>query len=499
MKTKYSQWSIRQKLICVFLGSAFFIILVNMMIQWNLNQMVGKMDQVYISNVSLNDLHSGLQNIQGSMTEYLNTKSSDSMEAYFQAESDYNSLIEGLNDEIVANNSKMMEKNIRSLSETYLEITKKAVEAKRGRNIEKYKEYYEQATTIYSYMESCIYSLNNEQFKSNLKRYDMISATIRYSQMWNVIILAAMTAVNILVVILVTRQITAPLASLSRVASEVAEGNFLVELPDVENHDEVGAVTRAFRKMVQNIRVYIDELKNSMEVQSEMREKELRMEAHLKEAQLKYLQTQISPHFLFNTLNAGAQLAMLEDAQKTYDYIQNVAQFFRYNLKNLDGDVTLCEEIELVDHYIYILNVRFAGEIHFQKKIKEDCGEIRIPPMILQPIVENSVNHGTRNVEWEKKIELEINRMEELVCICIRDNGVGIKPEKIKEIMEGKSHSPSPDGDSNGVGMQNVINRLRMYYGRDDIIEIICLGENVGTEVMLYLPADEMPDAGYTG
>ena len=111
--------------------------------------------------------------------------------------------------------------------------------------------------------------------------------------------------------------------------------------------------------------------------------------------------------------------------------------------------------------------------------------------MILQPIVENSVNHGIRNVEWEKKIELEINRMEGLVCICIRDNGVGIKPEKIKEIMEGKSHSPSPDGDSNGVGMQNVMNRLRLYYGREDIMDIICLGENLGTEVMLYLPAEE--------
>ena len=254
----------------------------------------------------------------------------------------------------------MMEKNIRSLSETYLQITQKAVEAKRGRNIEKYKEYYEQATLIYAYMESCIYSLNNEQFKSNLKQYDMISATMRYSQIWNVIILLAMTAVNTLVIILVTRQITAPLASLSRVASEVAEGNFSVELPDVENQDEVGAVTRAFRKMVQNIRLYIDELKTSMEIQSEMREKELRMEAHLKEAQLKYLQTQINPHFLFNTLNAGAQLAMLEDAQKTYDYVQNVAQFFRYNLKDLDGDVSLSEEIDLVDHYIYILNVRFA-------------------------------------------------------------------------------------------------------------------------------------------
>ena len=118
------------------------------------------------------------------------------------------------------------------------------------------------------------------------------------------------------------------------------------------------------------------------------------METHLKDAQLKYLQAQINPHFLFNSLNAGAQLAMMESADRTYDYIQNMAAFFRYNIKKDHDEVTLEEEIRLVDNYIYILNVRFSGEIHFEKKVDESLLGVHIPSMLLQPIVENSVLHG---------------------------------------------------------------------------------------------------------
>ncbi|MBQ5675913.1 MAG: histidine kinase, partial [Lachnospiraceae bacterium] len=128
------------------------------------------------------------------------------------------------------------------------------------------------------------------------------------------------------------------------------------------------------------------------------------MENHLKDAQLKYLQAQINPHFLFNTLNAGAQLAMMEDANRTYEYIQKVAELFRYNIKKSNEIVTLREEIDLIDNYIYILNVRFSGEIQYIKQIeeavKDKLDEITLPGMILQPIIENSVNYGIRNIDW---------------------------------------------------------------------------------------------------
>ena len=215
------------------------------------------------------------------------------------------------------------------------------------------------------------------------------------------------------------------------------------------------------------------------------------MEAHLKDAQLKYLQAQINPHFLFNTLNAGAQLAMMEGADRTYDYVQNVAEFFRYNVKKGNETVTVREEIELVDNYIYILNVRFSGEIHYEKKIEESLLSIQMPGMILQPVVENCVNHGIREMEGKGKIWLKVYQEEDVVCISVRDNGKGISPEKIEKILNGTYREEKHVGGSNGIGMDNVIARLKLYSEMDDVMSIYSDGENQGTEFVIYLKKKE--------
>jgi len=228
-----------------------------------------------------------------------------------------------------------------------------------------------------------------------------------------------------------------------------------------------------------------------MEIQQSLKEKELMMEAHLKDAQLKYLQAQINPHFLFNTLNAGAQLAMMEGADRTYDYVQNVAEFFRYNVKKGNETVTVREEIELVDNYIYILNVRFSGEIHYEKKIEESLLSIQMPGMILQPVVENCVNHGIREMEGKGKIWLKVYQEEDVVCISVRDNGKGISPEKIEKILNGTYREEKHVGGSNGIGMDNVIARLKLYSEMDDVMSIYSDGENQGTEFVIYLKKKE--------
>ena len=282
-----------------------------------------------------------------------------------------------------------------------------------------------------------------------------------------------------------------PLKGLATSADEVARGNFDVELIPVAAEDEIGIVTKAFNQMVVSIRQYIERLRQSMEIQQSLKEKELMMEAHLKDAQLKYLQAQINPHFLFNTLNAGAQLAMMEGADRTYDYVQNVAEFFRYNVKKGHETVTVREEIELVDNYIYILNVRFSGEIHYEKKIEEGLLSIQMPGMILQPVVENCVNHGIREMEGKGKIWLKVYQEEDVVCISVRDNGKGISPEKIEKILNGTYREEKHVGGSNGIGMDNVIARLKLYSEMDDVMSIYSDGENQGTEFVIYLKKKE--------
>lgn len=488
MSKWYSALSIRRKLMLVFVSCSFLVLAMNVLVWNNMNRMNDRLDSVYGSNVSLNDLQAELESVQINMKAYLDQKTSETMEAYYSAWADYAALIGELNDEVTNSDSKLMEKNIRHLSEHYLTVADDAVEAKRGRNVERYKTAYEEATQLYTYIQTYIYSLNNEQFKNNSQQFHILSGTMHYLQYMNIIILMVLMIFEAVVVGYSSRQITAPLSQLSRAAGAVAEGDFDVPLPEAPGKDEVGSVIRAFNKMVGSVKRHIVELRQSMEVQARLREQELEMETSLKDAQLKYLQAQINPHFLFNTLNAGAQLAMIEGAPMSYDYIQNMADFFRYVLKGME-EVTLRDELKLIDNYIYILNVRFDGEIHYSKQVDEDLVQFKMPGMILQPIVENSVNYGIRDVEWEKRIELEVTGMDGMVCVCVRDNGVGISQEKIDMIMEGKADI-GRRGDSNGVGMANVKNRLELYYGRDEVLSINCLGENIGTEVMLYLPLD---------
>jgi len=179
---------------------------------------------------------------------------------------------------------------------------------------------------------------------------------------------------------------------------------------------------------------------------------------------------------------------MMEDADRTYEYIQHVADFFRYNVKKDFESVTLREEIELVDHYIYILNVRFGGEIHFEKQIDASLLDTQIPAMTLQPIVENSVNHGIRGIEREGRILLRIYKEVDAVCISIADNGVGMDEKLISQLLDGKTPERAGEKNSNGVAFTNVVRRLQLFLGKEDVVDIISEGKDLGTEVVLYLP-----------
>ena len=451
MTKKFRQLSLQAKMSSIFILVNLVVFAVTVILILGINSMSSEIDMVYQGNLRLNELSDALTAVQDSMTEYLDSKTSDSLEEFYRSEQIYAQMVQGLSDDVTEATFRRMERSIRHMSEEYLDLVGQTIEAKRGRNVEKYRVRYENATQMYEYINTYIYSLNNEQFRSNSENYSRLSVAFRSFELFSVITLTIVAVISVAIVVKLTGEIISPLKRLTVMANEVA---------------------------------------------GSLMEKELLMESHLKDAQLKYLQAQINPHFLFNTLNAGAQLAMMEGADRTYDYIQNVADFFRYNVKKGNDIVTLREELELIDHYIYILNVRFSGDIHYEKEISEDLLDCAVPSMILQPIVENCVNHGIREMSGEGRIWLKVYHGEEdTLVISIRDNGIGMDAEIIEKLRNGTYHEERQSSGSNGIAMGNVIARLKLFTQNEDVMTIRSDGRNQGTEVILYLPVKEREKA----
>ncbi len=488
MANRFFDKPLQFKIIVICAVTNVIIFVVNLFLILGINNMSNDMEMAYQDNRQLNELSVALSDVQDSMTGYLSSKTSESLENYYRSAQRYQDLSEALSDTVTDQSYDRIERNIKFMSRTYLDEVAQTVEAKRGRNVEKYRSYYENATALCKDIEAYITNLNLELFVVNSEKYTALSKAFKKFEAAGVFGMTLIMVTNMIMISGLVGAMILPLQQLANQADEVAGGNFDTELPLPSHNDEIGIVIRAFNKMVVSIKQYIERLKESMEKERLLQEKELMMTAHLKEAQLKYLQAQINPHFLFNTLNAGAQLAMMEGANRTYEYVQTVADFFRYNVKNNKNDVTVREEVDLVDNYIQILNVRFSGDIGYEKQIDKRLLDIRMPSMILQPVVENAVNHGIREMGDKGKISLRVYRDETDVCISVRDNGKGIAREEIDRILDGSYESRSQQYDNNGIGLDNVISRLRLYADRQDVVEIHSEGENKGCEFIVRIP-----------
>ena len=488
MRSKLQSLPLSYKISGIYIIANLFIFIVDIVLLMGINALSVDMEMTYQDNRRLNELLLSLDSVQDAMTGYLNSKTTDSLSDYYISEQRYSELTGELGTQITDRPYGRMERNIKNMSVDYLDDVSQTIEAKRGRNVEKYRVHYEEATRLYEYIKTYIRSLNEEQFVTNSQMYTSLARDFRIFEFFAVAVMFVVLLGSAYIIIRVTGALIDPLRQLSESADEVSNGNLDATLPKSRYNDEIGKLTLAFGKMMVSIKEYIERIRMSMEKERAMQEKELMMETHLKDAQLKYLQAQINPHFLFNTLNAGAQLAMMEGADRTYEYVQTVADFFRYNVKKQDELVNIEDEVELVDNYIRILNVRFSGDIHYEKQVDERLLHTKMPSMILQPIVENAVNHGIREMGDKGQIRLKVFRDLNSVCISVRDNGKGMSREDIEKVVGGKWKYEEQTGDSNGIGMDNVIARLRLFGERDDVIRIRSDGQDKGTEVVIYLP-----------
>ena len=210
---RWRDFSLVSKIIIEVGMIAILLFSMNMLFYARINNSMQRMDNVYASNTELTELSQIFEKVQDNMYSYLKVKSSQALLDYYQNEAKYRDQLEKLNEENIDDSVKLLERNIRKMSETYLDCTAETVAAKRGRNVEKYKRKYDETTKLYSYIQSSIEELNNLMFQENSNTYSVLRAVMRYLEVSNTIIMLGIVAGGMVLLFQVTRKMFVPLSN----------------------------------------------------------------------------------------------------------------------------------------------------------------------------------------------------------------------------------------------------------------------------------------------
>lgn len=345
---------------------------------------------------------------------------------------------------------------------------------------------------LYSYMNSHTQNLINSYLAYHSKNYVnlLVDTQNRSKTIYAIVILISIAVFAFAV--LMSNNVLKAIDKLSTSAKYLSLGHW--EISDIKeiNYRELNILGQTFNLMKKNIRNYIQELKEKSELENKLNQEKMEnieKERLLKESQLLNLQMQMDPHFLFNTLNTVSRTAMFEDAFATQKLIVAISKIMRYNLDHKGKMVLLKEELAALRAYLTIQETRFKEQMNFEIKTTGDISEIKIPPMIIQPLVENSIIHGLSDTDLNGYVLIDIIRKAEKVEIIVKDNGKGINQERLTEILESKVALKPAQINSkrkNSLGLLNVKKRLELYYG-EDILKIKTK-VNQGTEIKISIP-----------
>lgn len=463
---------IRRRLMQSFFLASGIISLALILITLFVSVVVNTIAESYQSNSILNEYSDIISQTEQALEGYMSLRTYETINNYYAIRAKLDMRLVNFSrypsENMIVNN----EYTVYQITCSFLEYADSAVYAWRADNTNEADVSYNHALKSYGLLREKISELNTAYFNSNIIRYNSLLVTIKRINATTIIIILSVIVLNILLVYFLVSAITKPLVEISVVANRLAERDFDIPLFTYTKQNEIGNICRAFNRMIISIREYIDTIWEKAIQENELREKEMEMASLYQEAKLNALQTQIHPHFLFNTLNTGAQLAMMEGSDKTCSFLEQVADFYRYNLQQTGQDASLEEELNLIHSYIYIMKVRFGEKFDFITDIQYSNMQIRIPGMTLQPLVENCIKHGLAEVTKGGKIILRIFLKDSDLHITVEDNGCGF-PEDIKEkLLNNESIKKTPYEDKSGVGLSNVISRLRMYYKTDTVFSI---------------------------
>lgn len=282
------------------------------------------------------------------------------------------------------------------------------------------------------------------------------------------VLMVSVCAAGVLAVF-ITRTMYQPLRRLTETMEKVSDGD-LDQRVEVTTKDEIGILSEDFNQMLEHIRTLIDQL--------------IKEEMLKKDAELNALQYQITPHFMYNTLNSIKYAALLKGENEIGGLLDDFIELLQASINKKGAFVTVAEEVHFVENYMNLQSMRYEEKIQVDYEIKNEAEGYFLPRLILQPLVENAILHGLDLKCGRNHILIGAYVDKDRLWLTVRDNGRGMTPKQIQRLLE---ENEKKTRGLSGIGVANVKERLTLYYG--NAADIHYESNNEGTTVRICLPA----------
>lgn len=357
----------------------------------------------------------------------------------------------------------------------------------------KINQEYEQMQIIYQIIYGEFKTLEMEVMDDIGVEKKLVNSREKFYYMELTVGLALLLGGGLLYARELSRRINIPIHALTKASEEILSGKLSqfqkVEIVGEKLGAEMKLLIHAFNTMMERIKQQVQEIEENASAKVALREKELenlQITNLLRTSELKALQMQMNPHFLFNTLNMIAKTAYMEESEKTVSLLQKTAQMLRYSLDYMGKSVTLAREIEMLGNYVYLQEQRFGERITFEFELDERFHQMQVPCLILQPLVENAITHGVGGYlkNGRIKIRTQYDSKEKIGEISVEDNGYGMTQEKVEQL---KKDLTSLQMQREKIGLANVYMRIQLFYGKKATFEVESMPE-IKTKVVIRIP-----------
>lgn len=287
-------------------------------------------------------------------------------------------------------------------------------------------------------------------------------------------IFGAVFVAAVLLALWLSRVVCGPLRSMTGTVEKVGEGDLSLRT-EVTTADEIGTLGKEFNHMLDYIEALIAQV--------------IEEEQQKKDAELEALQYQITPHFMYNTLNSVKCYAMIHGQKEIAEVIDDFVELLQTCIRKKGTFLTVAEEIQILKNYIHLQEFRNGEEYQVEYKVEREAEQCRIPRLILQPLVENSLIHGLDLKNHRNKLTIEASTVGSRLYMKIKDNGRGMTAEQIEILLQKKGKKTK---GLTAVGIPNIQERLELYYGKQAKLTLESSTE--GTTAVIYLPVNRNED-----